>query len=583
MPSVPFGQPAPRSPAFPVAPLSQPNDAGWRKAVHPGEEANQVHPIMPSAKALEEPAALNLNPATPSVAPAEATPALSAMPPVKLGPSDLAPTAKAPMAAATPPVQPGAMPSVAVGPQQQRYDDISKQPAPELHGWKRVLDTIGSIFPIGRAIEQGIPGSPQNYDARLTNAAMRAAREQTIGKGQREAETETAKAQFETPEKRRAYLAQHPDEFEGASDFQKNDFILAGKFPQKEPADTTGKTPEETTIHDLMTGENGQPRVNPETKQPYTYLDAYKAVNQAKADTKPTREPNAEEGLRQQISTEMAKPKPDQKLLKNLRDRLEAMNPLGEDRLRASEDRAAEANKKKDATERALDVAAESLAKGDLTSLKDISSLRGDQRLLLYSKIKALSPKFDTSSLDRKIKMMEQYTGGKQGDQLQSLGTFLEHAGALKDTMGSLQGVMPAKILNHSINWLRKNVSDDPAYPRVLAALDPVQKEFESYLLNNRALYSEDREAVTQVINGDMPIKQMEGSVQQMGHTVQARYNEAGKRFKNTMGKSFEEMGLALSDEALDGAKKIGVTIGGGSGTKAGSDNPLGLTPPGQH
>jgi hypothetical protein len=36
-----------------------------------------------------------------------------------------------------------------------------------------------------------------------------------------------------------------------------------------------------------MTGENGQPRVNPETKKPYTYLEAYGAMNQAKQDTKP--------------------------------------------------------------------------------------------------------------------------------------------------------------------------------------------------------------------------------------------------------------------------------------------------------
>lgn len=51
----------------------------------------------------------------------------------------------------------------------------------------------------------------------------------------------------------------------------------------------TGLTPEETTIHDLMAGENGQPRMNPETGKPYTYLEAYQAVNQAKQDVKPVK------------------------------------------------------------------------------------------------------------------------------------------------------------------------------------------------------------------------------------------------------------------------------------------------------
>jgi hypothetical protein len=48
-----------------------------------------------------------------------------------------------------------------------------------------------------------------------------------------------------------------------------------------------GLTPEEVTIHDLMTGNNGQPRVDPETQQPYTYFGAYNAVMQAKAGAKP--------------------------------------------------------------------------------------------------------------------------------------------------------------------------------------------------------------------------------------------------------------------------------------------------------
>lgn len=55
----------------------------------------------------------------------------------------------------------------------------------------------------------------------------------------------------------------------------------------RHPQAKEGLTPEETTIHDLMTGENGQPRVNPDTQQPYTYLEAYKAVQQAKQAAKP--------------------------------------------------------------------------------------------------------------------------------------------------------------------------------------------------------------------------------------------------------------------------------------------------------
>ena len=61
------------------------------------------------------------------------------------------------------------------------------------------------------------------------------------------------------------------------------------------PPEKQGLTPEETTIHDLMMGNNGQPRVNPDTGKPYSYLEAYAAVNQAKQDVKPDKTPNFEE------------------------------------------------------------------------------------------------------------------------------------------------------------------------------------------------------------------------------------------------------------------------------------------------
>ena len=51
-----------------------------------------------------------------------------------------------------------------------------------------------------------------------------------------------------------------------------------------------GKTPEELTLADLMTGNNGKPRINPETQQPYTWLEAFSKIKQTQQDVKPTPE-----------------------------------------------------------------------------------------------------------------------------------------------------------------------------------------------------------------------------------------------------------------------------------------------------
>jgi hypothetical protein len=203
------------------------------------------------------------------------------------------------------------MPAAPTGPAQQRLEDLQAQPRPELHGWKKVLDVIGQMHPIGRAIEQNIPGSPQFYDTAVQRAAGQAGLEQKTQEGQQRSqenqqtiEKNAAAAQFDTPAKREQYMEDHPDQFEGVSDFQKNDWKLSGKFPQKEPPeDQSGKTPEEVTIHDLMTGDNGQPRVNPDTGKPYSYLDAYGAVKGAAQGAKPGKHSSGEVKLDEGIPT----------------------------------------------------------------------------------------------------------------------------------------------------------------------------------------------------------------------------------------------------------------------------------------
>ncbi len=70
----------------------------------------------------------------------------------------------------------------------------------------------------------------------------------------------------------------------GAEEQYKNQELqrenLRSEIEQRgEPKVPTGA--EETTLHDLMAGDNGKPRINPDTKQPYSYLEAFEATKQA--------------------------------------------------------------------------------------------------------------------------------------------------------------------------------------------------------------------------------------------------------------------------------------------------------------
>jgi hypothetical protein len=214
---------------------------------------------------------------------------------------------------------------------------------------------------------------------------------------------------------------------------------------------------------------------------------------------------------------------------------------------------------KKDATEQAIEAAAQSIASGDLTRLKDISSMRGQDRLLIYNRVKQLNPSFNTSEVDRKIKMLDDFTNGKDGQNLQSFGTFLEHAGEASDVVNQYRA-SSSPLINKPLNWFKKNASGDPNYIQFVTSLEPVRKEFEGFLLGGKALYGDDRKAAETILSDDSSPAQIQAALKQMGHTVKARYNEANYRYKRVMGTDLQD---AVSPEALEGAKKIGVEMGG--------------------
>src|SRR5208283_1563700 len=570
--SRPPASPQPSSqPAGPPLPPIGPSPIQPRSPANNGELAGRAREI--ALGATSQPRMLAIQPPQPGAPPDSAIPPIkppaNAIPAVGVStpntlpqPRELQPSGDRDFSGATAaPVQPGAssaMPPVKLGPAAQREQDWLAKGPPQPKWWQKALEIAGSIHPLGRLIESQIPSTPLGYNTQLNAAAMRAAKEQglTTGQqgieaGQRAAQT----AQENTRAGREAFLKQNPDV--QLTPFERADFLTTGKMPQREP--TASKPPAEDKKVDEGYNAQGQ-RVVTYQKPDGTRYD----TTNPNIIQKP---PEEAAKLSGEVEAQVGpKPTTAQYSGKTYPSVQAAQAAWG----KAAEKIKHEENPtfvQQGQDEKAVEIAAQAIAHGDLSRLKDISSFRGDQRLLIFARAKEINPSFNLADIDRKISMMDLYTKGTQGNQLQSFGTFLEHAGALKDTMESLQGVTSEKILNHGINWLRKNVNDDPAYPKVLAALDPVQKEFETYLLNNRALYTEDRATVDQIINGDLPIGQMGGALEQMGHTVQARYNEAGNRFKNTMGKSLEEMGLTLTYEALEGAKKIGVKIGTGSGT----------------
>lgn len=79
--------------------------------------------------------------------------------------------------------QPGkvaAPPTAPPGPAQQRLATDTAAGAPQLHGWKNVLDVAGKF--LAPRLEEAVPGTPGNYYERIGKEAAMAKEEQGIGK-----------------------------------------------------------------------------------------------------------------------------------------------------------------------------------------------------------------------------------------------------------------------------------------------------------------------------------------------------------------------------------------------------------------
>lgn len=180
-----------------------------------------------------------------------------------------------------------------ISPAQSRVDFLRQSPSgiEQLHPKStigkigkdvlRVGDAIGSTFAPG--IMANIPGTSMHHGLLERQAESRLGQDVALEQKEAQAAEQTAQAhnaeaEANAPAGAAATTTTADGVFQWNPESGRYD-IKIGSAPAKTP-----QTPEEQTIHDLMTGgEGGQPRINSQTGKPYTYMEAYTAVKQAGA------------------------------------------------------------------------------------------------------------------------------------------------------------------------------------------------------------------------------------------------------------------------------------------------------------
>jgi hypothetical protein len=168
---------------------------------------------------------------------------------------------------------------------------------------------------------------------------------------------------------------------------------------------------------------------------------------------------------------------------------------------------------------------------------------------------KQKDPSFNMSTYGLRLKMNESYTSGKQGDQIQSFNTFMQHAADASDVTNEYRQTR-SPLINKSLNWMAKNATGDPGYSKFVAAIEPVRKEFATFLEGGHALTESDKHSAATILSDDSSPAQIQAALKQMAHTGSIRLGSLDDRYKATFGHSYSGL---LYPDTVSAAQKLGL------------------------
>jgi hypothetical protein len=205
---------------------------------------------------------------------------------------------------------------------------------------------------------------------------------------------------------------------------------------------------------------------------------------------------------------------------------------------------------------------ARNIVGGDLAQLNDVVSRKGEDRRAMMNAILDEAKKqgkdpadFSPTALKTKSEMYQDYRQGKTSNNIAAFDAFLGHANDAMDANDSWRR-SGSPLINKSLSWLAKNATNDTNYIAFDTSLEPVRKEFMSFLNANRAEHAEDLKTMQTVLNTDNSPAQIETALKQLGKSADIRLAAIGRKYQNTMGTPFPNL---VSDEGKQTLARMGI------------------------
>ncbi|PYX33184.1 MAG: hypothetical protein DMG77_00755 [Acidobacteria bacterium] len=116
--------------------------------------------------------------------------------------------------------------------------------------------------------------------------------------------------------------------------------------------------------------------------------------------------------------------------------------------------------------------------------------------------------------------------------------------------MGHTEGV------RQPLNWLATNATNDTNYIAFTTSLEPVRKEFMSFLNANRAEHEADLRTMQTVLSDTSTPAGIEVALKQLGKSADIRLAALGRKYLNTIGSPFPNL---ISDEGKQTLQRMGI------------------------
>lgn len=178
---------------------------------------------------------------------------------------------------------------------------------------------------------------------------------------------------------------------------------------------------------------------------------------------------------------------------------------------------------------------------------------------------RAINPAWNEQLYGDRQKLYQDYQStkaGTAGGNIRSFNDFLLHAGQAADVTDKWRQkflVNGSPLINTPMNKLRNRLLGDPDYTDFVTALEPVKKEYQAFLNNNRAEHTADLDQMQVIVSPDSTPAQIEAALKRMADTAVLRLDSLDQGFvQGTGGKQFPNL-IHPAVRQSAGVAKLGI------------------------